>query len=147
MTGSRDLRSVLRLVASGYRNIALTLLQGVAMIAAAGIVGAVIVFPLWFAATRATGIYTISILGLVAAAVIVNFLRRIRLQRTGTFLPILKTAGRILLVFAGVYATIVLFARGLAGPAAALALAGLVWLGYAASGGRTRHNADEAPHR
>ena len=147
MTGSRDLRSVLRLVASGYRNIALTLLQGVAMIAAAGLVGAVIVIPLWFAATRATAIYTTAILGLVAAVVIVNLVRRIRLQRTGIFLPILKTAARILLVFAGIYATIVLFARGLVVPAAALALAGLVWLGYAASGGRTTQNADEAPHR
>ena len=147
MTGSRDLRSVLRLVASGYRNIALTLLQGVAMIAAAGLVGAVIVIPLWFAATRATAIYTTAILGLVATVIIVNLVRRIRLQRTGTFLPILKTAARILVVFAGIYATIVLFARGLVVPAAALALAGLVWLGYAASGGRTTHHADEAPHR
>jgi hypothetical protein len=147
MTGSRDLRSVLRLVASGYRNIALTLLQGVAMLAAAGLVGAVIVIPLWFAATRATAIYTTAILGLVAAVIIVNLVRRIRLQRTGTFLPILKTAARILVVFAGIYATVVLFARGLMVPAAALALAGLVWLGYAASGGRTAHNADEAPHR
>ncbi len=145
MTGSRDLRSVLRRVASGYRNIALTLLQALAMIAGAGLVSAAIVVPLWFAATRATAVYTAAILGLLAAALIVSLIRRIRLQRTAIFLPILKTTARVLFVCAGLYAMIVLFARGLVVPAAALAIAGLAWLGYAASGGRTAHDADEAP--
>ena len=145
MTRSRDLRSMLRLVASGYRNIALTILQALAMIVGAGLVSAGIVVPLWFAATRATVVYTAAILGLVAAVVIVSLIRRIRLQRTAIFLPILKTTARVLVVIAGFYAMIVLFARGLVVPAAVLALAGLIWLGYAASGGRTAHDADEAP--
>jgi len=136
---------MLRLVASGYRNIALTILQALAMIVGAGLVSAVIVVPLWFAATRATVVYTAAILGLVAAVVIVSLIRRIRLQRTAIFLPILKTTARVLVVIAGFYAMIVLFARGLVVPAAVLALAGLIWLGYAASGGRTAHDADEAP--
>lgn len=145
MTGSQDPRRVMRRVVSGYGNIALALVQAVALIAGAGLVSAVIVVPLWFAATRATVIYTTTILGLVAAMVMVSLIRRIRLQRTSIFLPILKTTARVVIVFAGLYAMIVLFARGLVVPAAALALAGLVWLGYAASGGRTAHNADEAP--
>lgn len=115
------------------------------MIAGAGLVSALIVVPLWFAATRATVVYTAAILGLVAAALIVSLIRRIRLQRTGIFLPILKTTARVLVIVAGLYAMVVLFARGLPLAAAVIALAGLVWLGYAASGGRTRHDADGAP--
>ncbi|MFP4565034.1 MAG: hypothetical protein ACLFNX_00935 [Spirochaetaceae bacterium] len=145
MRGVPDPRPELRRIFAGYRNIALTLVQALTLIAGAGLASVVVVVPLWLAATRATGVYTSVILGLAAVGIIAGLIRRIRLQRTAVFLPILKTTARVLIVCAGLYAMIVLFARGLAVPAAVLALAGLAWLGYAASGGRTTHDADGAP--
>jgi hypothetical protein len=118
--------------------------QIVVLVAAALAVSFAIVAPLWLAATEITGIYTAAVLGLAAAALVVALVRRIRGQSAGIFRPILKTTARVVVIAAGLYAMVVLFARGLVLPAAAIALAGLVWLGYAASRGRTTHDADGA---
>jgi hypothetical protein len=40
---------------------------------------------------------------------------------------------------------LVLFARGLTVPALGLALVGILWLGYAASGKRTTHDGQGSP--
>jgi hypothetical protein len=145
MSLAARLRELPRRVFDGYRAIGSTLLQAVVLLAAALLVSGGIVVPLWLAATRATAVYTSAVLWLAAAALLLALVRRIRGQSAGVFLPILKTTARVLVIVAGLYAMVVLFARGLPLAAAVIALAGLVWLGYAASGGRTRHDADGAP--
>lgn len=138
------LRELPRRVLVGYRAIGSAAVQIVVLVAAALAVSFAIVAPLWLAATEITGIYTAAVLGLAAAALVVALVRRIRGQSAGIFRPILKTTARVVVIAAGLYAMVVLFARGLVLPAAAIALAGLVWLGYAASRGRTTHDADGA---
>lgn len=138
------LRRGLRRVLSGYRTIGVGLLQALALALGALLVGIAIVGPLWLAATRATPVYTAVVLGVAGGGLLVWIFGRIRRASAGSFRPILKVAARVIGILAGLYAMTVLFALGLIVPAAAIALAGLVWLGYAASGGRTTRHGDGA---
>lgn len=145
MGDANRLRAGLRRVLEGYRSLGVGVLQALALTLGALLVGILIVGPLWLAATRATPVYTAVVLGLAGGGLLMGVVRRIRRASAGSFRPILKVAARVIGILAGLYAMTVLFALGFIIPAAAIALAGLVWLGYAASGGRTTRNGDGAP--
>jgi FtsH-binding integral membrane protein len=145
MSAFSTLRSAWHRVVAGYRNIGSAVIQTAALVVAALLVSLIIVVPLWLAATQATGVYTVVVLSLAAAAIVAWIAGRIRRQSAGLFLPILKTVARVIAVVAGLYAMVVLVALGLVLPAVVLAIVGLLWLGYAASGGRTSRDANGAP--
>lgn len=141
-TSSSAARTARRIV-RGYTVLGLRLLHIIALVGGAILVAFAIVVPLWLAATRATEAYTVAVIVIIAVALIGAVVRRIRDQGTGTVIPILKVAGRILGVLAGIYAMVFLFARGYTAAAAFIAVAGLVWLGYAAAGNRSTQNGNE----
>ena len=132
-----------RRIIHGYTVLGIHLLHIVVLLGGAVLVAFAIVVPLWLAATRATEVYTVAVIVMAAVAVIGAMVRRIRDQGTGVVIPILKVAGRILGVLAGIYAMVFLFARGYIAAATCIAVVGFVWLGYAAAGKRSRQNGNE----
>lgn len=134
---------VLNRILEGYARVGSWVLGALVLVAAAALVGVVIVLPLWLAATRLTTVYTVVVLVVLAGALLTWIIRGIRAQSRSSFLPILKAAGRLVGAVAVVYAVFALFAAGFLVPAAGVAVAGLLWLGYAASRGGTKTDAED----
>lgn len=106
------------------------------LLAAAGAVSLIIVLPLWYAATRSRQIYTVIVLGALAAALAAYFfLRMVRGMKekgTGFWIHLGGIAGKLgVLVFfvLGLYGIIWLFSQRLYAPAGASLVVYLVLLG------------------
>ena len=134
----------LKRILRGYARLGSWLLGAIAIVGGAVVVSLLIVLPLWLAATQATTLYTVVVLALAGGGLLAWAARRIRVKSAGAILPILKTTARVAAVVALLYAMLVLFARGLTVPGLVLALVGILWLGYAASGKRTKHDAERS---
>lgn len=132
---------VWRRLLSGY-GVVLRTVGGILAIAAATIAAAVaLVFPLWYLATNAAGVYTAAVIALLAALVLALVMRRLlRLTdalRRGEYTrrQLLRRARGVataVLVTALAYTTALLFARGHLVAAGLTALALLVAIGLPA---------------
>ena len=119
----------LRALASTYVGLLRRLGSILAVLLMSAVASLLVVYPLWFFATRNRRAYTVTILVTLAigvsVAVVSRVANRMRIDRSylsRRLLPWIRTAGTLVILLVGIYGAVWLYARGLYGAAVPLTL-------------------------